>query len=173
MVWTWSWLYNCSYLAQSIQAWLCRSLSCFYCKHIQRHLMCFINSINPWRGTPLICQLWHFLLSFCSGRIPSQASLCIHITISYQVQEDQLTSSWIYSSKYPYQRSRLHYICCGTLGTLHVVLQTTKPKSIKILFSLGKSNSGCSCSDIWAMMAQGASSRVKWGSILITVCIRL
>ena len=38
-------------------------------------------------------------------------------------------------------------------------------KSIKILFSLGKSNSGCSCSDIRAIIAWGASSRVKGGSI--------
>ena len=140
--------------------------------------MCFINSIISSSLTMysfLFVSFVVFLLSFCSGRIPTQASLllCIHITISYQVQEDQLTSSCLYSSKYPYQRSQLHYICCGTLGTLHVVLQTTKPKSIKILFSLGKSNSGCSCSDIWAMMAQGASSRVKGGSIPITACIRL
>ena len=129
--------------------------------------MCFINSINSSSLTMyhfLFVSFVIFLLSFCSGRIPTQASLllCIHITISYQVQEDQLTSSWFYSSKYPYQRSQLHYICCGILGTLHVVLQTTKPTQIyKDPFSLGKSNS-----------ARGASSRVKEGSSPITACIR-
>ena len=85
-VWSWSWLFNSSYLDQCIQAWLWRSPSCLYCEHIQRHVICFINSITSSSMTMypfLFVSFGIILLAFCSGRIPSQASLS-RLTLSGQ-----------------------------------------------------------------------------------------
>ena len=169
-VWTWSWLYNCSYLAQSIRVWLWRAPSSFYCEHIQRHVMCFINSINSSSLTMyhfLFVSFVIFLPSVLEESLPKHHYYCVSIS-PYHIRCRR--TNWLPLGFTPQnipikEASYTTFIVeLWELFMLFYRLQSPL-KSIKILFSLGKSDSGCSCSDIRAMMAWGASSRVKGGSM--------
>ena len=119
---SWSWLFNSFYLAQCIRAWLWRSPSCLYCEHIQRHVICFINSIYSSSMTTYPCSIGrsrrtNWLPLSCTPR---------NIPIKDLFQKKPFTTFVVYLWK-------LFLLCYRRQSPL---------KSIKILFSLGKSNSG-------------------------------